>query len=111
LRSVQPAAAALWSARRRWPSPYLAAQQEQNFDGILTQGHDAFRRFGECLFIATVFNRQRICGCQSRTDRRNARPNAQMTFMKRYPSLILLLMQMKLIIKAEFYTEETILCQ
>ncbi len=31
--------------------------------------------------------------------------------MKRYPSLKLLLMQMKLIIKAEFYTEETILCQ
>ncbi len=39
-------------------------------------------------------------------------PNAQMTFfIKRYPSLKLFLMQIKLIIKAEFYTEENIVCQ
>jgi hypothetical protein len=83
LRSVPPCGS-LSSAGRRWPSPFLQPQQEQNFDGILTQSHDAFRRFGECLLRQFSIVRGYVVARAELTDA-TARPNAQMTFfMKRY---------------------------
>ena len=61
--------AILWSAQNAlaFHLCIFQTQQKQDLDGILPQGHNAFRRFGERFFIPAVFYRERVRGSQSCT--------------------------------------------